>query len=90
MIVAEILGANDTVEISLHEFLDKIDLVEVIDAGWAENVKDGNDVFVVKVAEELDFAESAQTEHGMVKRRDALDCDFALRWRVHRRPASSD
>ena len=34
--------------------------------------------FVAKVAEQLDLAEGAQTEHGVVERRDALYDDLAL------------
>ena len=34
---------------------------------------------MAKVAEELDFAKRTETEHGMVKRGDALDGYFSLR-----------
>ena len=37
----------------------------------------------MKVAEELDFAEGAETEHGMVEGGDALDGDLALGGNVH-------
>ncbi|KAJ7871687.1 hypothetical protein B0H14DRAFT_3568792 [Mycena olivaceomarginata] len=45
-----------------------------VDARRAEDVEDGDDVFVVEVAEELD----AQTEHRVVEGGDALDGDAAL------------
>lgn len=33
---------------------------------------------MVKMAQELNFAEGAQAEHAMVEGRNALDCDLAL------------
>ena len=78
VIVAELLGTNDAVKIGLHKFLDEVDLLEVIERGRAENVEYGDDVLVVEVAEELDLAEGAETEHGVVEGGDALDGHFAL------------
>jgi hypothetical protein len=52
-------------------------------AGQLEDVEDGDDVFVAKVAEELDLAEAAQTVHGVVERGDALYRDLALGGLVH-------
>ena len=85
MVVAELLGAYDAVEVCLHELLDEIDLLEVVDAGGAEDVEDGDDVLVVKVAEELDLAEGAETEHGVVEGGDLLDGDLLARRLVQRR-----
>ena len=65
-------------QIGLHELLDEIDLLEAEEIGWSEDVEDGDDVLVVEVSEELDLAEGAETEHGVVKGGDALDCDAAL------------
>ncbi len=65
MVVAGLLGTDDTVEISLHELLDEIDLRKVMRQRRAENVEDADDVLVVKVAEELDFMEGTEAEHGV-------------------------
>lgn len=78
MVVAEGLGPDDTVEIGLHEFLDEVDFLEELEGGGLEDVEDGDDVLVAKVAEELDLAESAKTEHVEVEGGDALDGDLAL------------
>lgn len=78
MIVAQLLGADDAVKIGLHEFLDEVDLLELLEIGWTEDVEDGDDVLVMKVAKELDLAEGAEAEHGVVKGCYALDGDLAL------------
>lgn len=85
MVVAEHLRTYDAMHIGLHEFLHQIDLFELVEGWWAENVEDGNDVLVMKVPEEFDLAQSTETKHGMVKGGDTLDSDFALGREVHRR-----
>ncbi len=72
MVVAGLLGTDDTVEISLHKLLDEIDLGEVMQQPRAENVEDADDVLVVTVAEELDFMEGTEAEHGVVEGCDAM------------------
>ncbi len=67
MVVAGLLGTDDTVEISLHKLLDEIDLGKVMRQWQAENVEDADDVLVVKVVEELDFVEGMEAEHGVVE-----------------------
>lgn len=44
VIVREVLGTNDTMHVSLHEFLNEIDLFKGIDGGWFDNVEDGDDL----------------------------------------------
>lgn len=79
MIIAEFLGPDDAMQICLHQFLDKVYLLERFERRWLEYVKDGDDVFVTKVPEEFDFAESTETKHGMIERSDAFDGYFSLR-----------
>lgn len=62
----------------------EIYLSKVVKVGGTQDVEYRYNIFVAEVAQELDLAESTQTEHGMVERRDALDCYSALRWVVHR------
>nr|GAT50808.1 predicted protein [Mycena chlorophos] len=64
-------------EVRLHELLDQVDLCELGDGWRAEDVEDCDDVFVVEVAEELNLAEGAETEHGVVEGGYALDGDLA-------------
>ena len=78
MVVAQSLRSDDVVQVGLHELLHEIDVSELLEAGRLEDVEDGDDIFVAKVAEQLDLAESTQTEHGVVERRDALYGDLAL------------
>ena len=79
MIVAKFLGSNDPMEICFHQLLNEIDLLKQFERRRLEYVEDGYDVLVAEVAEELDFAKGAETEHGMVERSDALDGDLPLR-----------
>jgi hypothetical protein len=78
MIITQLLCPDDPMEISLHELLDEVDLLEALEIRGTEDIEDGDDVLVVEVAEELDFAEGAETEHGVVEGSYALDCDAAL------------
>lgn len=79
VIVAKLLGADDTVKVRLHEFLHEINFLELLKARRAQNVQDGDDVLVMKMPEELDLAEGAKAEHGVIEGRYALDGDLALR-----------
>ena len=85
MIVAERLRPDDPVEVCFHQFLDEVYFFKVLEGRRAENVEDGDDVLVVKVPEQPDLSEGAQTKHGVVKGGDTLDGDLSLRGEVHRR-----
>ena len=78
VVVAESLRSDDAMQVGFHELLHEIDVSEQLEAGRLEDVEDGDDVFVAKVAEQLDLAEGAETEHGVVEGGDALDGDLAL------------
>lgn len=54
-------------------YLDEVDLVEAIIASRLLDIKDGDDVFVVKVAQQLHLSQSSQTEHGVVEGGNLLD-----------------
>ncbi len=79
MVVTGLLGMDNMVEISLHDLLDEINLGKVVQRWQAENVEDADIVLMVTVAEELDFMEGTEAEHGVVEWCDALDSDLALR-----------
>jgi hypothetical protein len=84
---ADLLCADDAVEVGLHELLDEVDLAKGGERGRAEHVEDRDDILVPEVQEQADLAQRAQAEHRVVERRDALDRDLALRRQVHRRAA---
>lgn len=84
MVIAQLLGTDNTMKVSLHELLDKINLGEVVYTAGLEDIEDGDDVFVMKVSEEFYFTESSETEHSVVEGGDAFDSDFALSERVGR------
>lgn len=50
MIIAELLCADDTMQVRLHELLYEINFFEGLHIGWAEDVEDGDDVLVTEVA----------------------------------------
>ena len=75
VIIGEILGANDTMHVGLHQFLDmsevanytdssmtdlnQVDLCETFVVSRFLNVKNGNDVFMIEVTKQFHFAESS-------------------------------
>ena len=85
VIIGQILGTDNAVHVRLHELLNEVDLGEVLVGAWLLDVKDGNDVLVVEVAEELHLAESAKAEHGVIERGDLFDGNLLSRWLVKRR-----
>ena len=57
--------------------LNEVHFTEFFERRRVKDVEDGDDVFVVEVTEEFDFAEGAEAEHGMIERGDLLDCNLA-------------
>ena len=84
MVVAQLLGTNDAVEIRLHQLLNEVDFGEFVYARWLKDVQDGDDVFVMEVAEKFDFSEGPEAEHGMVEGCNPFNGDFTLRWKMNR------
>jgi len=78
MVVAEILGPYHAMQICLHEFLYKVNFLEIIEAGGSQNVENRDDVFVMEVAQQLYLAQCSQAEHGVIKGGDTLDRDLPL------------
>lgn len=79
VIIAKVLCADHTVHVGFHQLLDKVDFREAVVVSRLLDVEDGDDVFVVKVAEELHLAEGAEAEHGVVEGSDLLDGHFLAR-----------
>lgn len=84
MVVGEVLSPDHAVHISLHEFLDEIDLCECFVAPGLLDVKNRDDVLVVEVSKELHLSQGSQAEHGVIERSDLLDSNFLTRWFVER------
>ena len=75
-------------QVGLHQLLDEIHVSEQLETRRLEDVENGDDVLVAKVAEKFDLAEGAQTKHGMVERGDTLYGDLPLRWLVDGRAST--
>ena len=67
VVVRKLLCADDTVHVRLHKLLDEVDLSKALVVARLLDVEDGNDVFVVEVAQQLHLTECAKTEHGTVQ-----------------------
>jgi hypothetical protein len=67
MVITELLGAYYTMKIRLHQFLYEIDLLEIVKRWRLEDIDDGDDIFVMKVAKKFNLAKSSKTKHGVVK-----------------------
>ena len=65
--------------------LNEVHFTEFFERRRVKDVEDGDDVFVVEVTEEFDFAEGAEAEHCMVEGRNALDRNLSPGRYVHRR-----
>lgn len=55
------------------KYLNEVDLVKAVIASRLLDVKDGDDVFVVEIAQQLHLSQGSQTEHGVVEGGDFLD-----------------
>lgn len=53
--------------------LNQVDFAERLEVGRPYDVKYGYDILMVEMPEELNLAQSAETEHRVVKRGDPLD-----------------
>lgn len=55
------------------KYLNEVDLVEAIIASRLLDVEDGDDVFVVEIAQQLHLSQGSQAEHGVVEGGNLLD-----------------
>lgn len=60
-------------------YLNEVDLVKAVIASRLLDVKDGDDVFVVEIAQQLHLSQGSQTEHGVVEGGDFLDGNLLSR-----------
>ena len=72
-------------KICFHQFLYKVDLLEIVKARRLKYIDDCNNIFVMEVTKEFNFAESPKTEHRVIKGSYTLDCNLALGWDVYGR-----
>jgi hypothetical protein len=66
-------------------YLNQINFVESLVVAGSLDVQDGDNVFVVKVSQQLHLTQCSQTEHGVVEWCDLLDCDLLARGLVNGR-----
>lgn len=59
VVIAKLLSSYNSMEICLHEFLNQVDLIEFSETWWFKEIEDSDDVLVMEVTEELDFAQSS-------------------------------
>ena len=63
----------------LCSHLNEVDLGKGLVVSRPLNVKNGDDILVVEISQQLHLAQSAQAEHGVVKGGDLLDGHFLSR-----------
>lgn len=73
VVVAQVVGADDGVQVGVHVLLDEVDLAEALETGGLLDVEDLDDVRVVEALEELDLAQGPQAEEVPLKGLDLLD-----------------
>lgn len=78
VVVAEVVGADDGVQVRVHVLLDEVDLAEALEGRGLLDVEDLDDVRVVEALEELHLAQGAQTEEVPLERLDLLDGDHLV------------
>jgi hypothetical protein len=65
--------------------LNQVNFIESLVVTGPLDIKDGNNVLVIKVSQQLHLAQCAQTEHGVVEWRDLLDGNLLARGLVNGR-----
>ena len=78
MVIAKLLGPYHAMQVCLHELLDEVNLLEILEAWWSQNVENRDDVLMMEVAQQLYLAQRSQAEHRVIKGGDSLDCDLSL------------
>ena len=73
VVVAQVVGADDGVQVGVHVLLDEVDLAEALETRGLLDVEDFDDVRVVEALEELDLAQGPQAEEVPLKGLDLLD-----------------
>lgn len=66
-------ACGDSRSFTGDKYLNEVDLVEAIIASRLLDVEDGDDVFVVEIAQQFHLSQGSQTEHGVVEGGDLLD-----------------
>jgi hypothetical protein len=89
VVAREILGSDDPMHVRLHQLLNEINLRKSLITALFLDINDRDDVFVVKLSEQLHFTQSAQAEHGVVERSNLLGCNLLSRRFVQSRTDSS-
>jgi hypothetical protein len=67
--------------------LNQINFIESLVVTGPLNIQDGDNVFVVKVSQQLHLTQCTQTEHGMIEWGDLLDGNLLARGFMNGRAA---
>jgi len=79
VVVREVLGADDSVHVCLHQLLNEINLRKRLIAARLLDIKDGDYVLMVEVSQQLHLTQSAQAEHGMIEGSNLLNSNLLAR-----------
>ena len=66
-------------------YLNQVDLGEGLVTSRLLDIKDGDNVLMVEIPEQLHLTESSKAEHGVVEGSNLLDCNLLARWLVQGR-----
>ena len=81
-----LVGADDLVEVGVHELVDHVDVLELLPGGRRQDVLERDHVLVGEVLKELDLPERPLGVHDVLKRlADLLDGDLLVCLHVPRR-----
>lgn len=78
MVIAKFLSPYHAVQVRLHEFLDEVNLFEIVETGGSQDVENRDDVLVMEVTQQLYLAQCSQAEHRVIKGGDTLDRNLPL------------
>lgn len=70
-------------------YLNQVNFIESLVVTGPLNIQDGDDVFVVKVSQQLHLTQCTQAEHGVIEWRDLLDGNLLARGLMNGRAAWS-
>jgi hypothetical protein len=70
-----LIQASDTVTFS-PAYLNQVHLVEALVVARSLDIQNGDNVLMVKVAQQLHLTQCPQAEHGVVERGDLFDGDL--------------
>ena len=84
VIVAQFLRPQQLVKVAFHKGLDQVQVLQFVNAVFADDVLQVNDVFVLQPRQDLYLSKSSLAKCLMFERTYLLDCDAVVCNAVHR------